>query len=92
MTAIDLAEAERLRLADQPLQQRAADAAALGLRRHIDRILDDEAVGRAWPERSGIGIAGNGAVALGDEIGKAAVGERSDSACRISSSVGGSSS
>jgi len=51
----------------------AADAAALQRRRHIDRVLDAPAIGRPRPIGARIGVAGDGAVGLGHQIGKPAV-------------------
>ena len=71
-----LAKPALLRLGDEPVEQRPADAAAMQRRRHVDRILDAEAIGRTRPVGARIGIAGERAVGLGHQIGEACVDQR----------------
>src|SRR3981081_4088066 len=72
-----LPEGARLRLDQQPVEQRAPEAAPLYLRVDIDRILDGETIGRPRAIGSGIGVARDLAADLGREKRKAAVAQRS---------------
>src|SRR5262249_5200583 len=71
-----LPEAARFAVGDHPLEQRAAEAATLRFRSDVYRVLDREAVGGPRTIGTGIGIAGHGAVHLGDNIREAAVEQR----------------
>src|SRR5947208_5273924 len=58
---------------DHLFQEGPAEAAADLAGLDIDRILDRETIGDAWPERPGIAIADDPAGALGDEVRQAAL-------------------
>ena len=65
-----LAPAARGRALDHAVQQQPPDAAPPRPARDVDRILDREAVGRPRAVDPGIGVAGDAAVELGDQIGQ----------------------
>src|SRR5205807_3452778 len=58
---------------DHLFQEGPAEAAADLAGLDIDRILDREPIGDAWPERPGIAIADHPAGAFGDEVRQAAL-------------------
>ena len=72
ITAIICRNPRRLRLRDQPLDQRAADATAMRPRRDVDRILDAPVIGRAGAIGPGIGVAREFAIDFRHQIGIAA--------------------
>ena len=91
ITAIIWRKPRAVQASIKALEQRAADAAAMHVGRDVDRILDGEAVGRPRAKRAGIGVAGERAVDLGDDVGKP-LPARSAMRRVISASSGGSSS
>ena len=92
MTAIIWRKPQFRAALDQRHQQGLADAAAVHVGCDIDRVLDREAIGRPRAVGPGIGIAGERAVDLGDEIGKLSVAAARCMRRVISASSGGSSS
>ena len=65
-----------LTFGNEPIDERAADAAALRVRRDVDRILHGVAIGRPRAVRARIRIAHDGAADLRHEIRIAGVDER----------------
>src|SRR5207237_1364278 len=60
---------------DQRREQHPADAFALRIGGDVDGILHREAIGRPRAIGIGVGVAGNAAAELGDEVGVAGVGD-----------------
>ena len=71
--------AERSERLQQSGVERPADASALMLRVDIDARLDRPLVGRGYPVRAGVGVAGHDAVALANDP-RQSCGRRADAA------------
>ena len=78
-------------LSDELGEEGAADALALEIGVNVNGVFEGEAVGGAGAVGAGVGVSGEAAVKLSDDVREAA-GEDGVAAAAISSRVGGSSS
>ena len=75
MTAIDLAVAERFAAPHELVEERPADAAPLRVGADVYRIFERVAVGRARAVEGAVGVTGDPAAEVGDQLRQAAAGD-----------------